>query len=594
MKKLISIIMMLIICVSAFASCGGEDVSLQEAGTYLYNLYKDDAELTPSDYDVAGLIKIGELTYNVEWSVDVKEGVTIKESETNGFFTIDVDEKTEKEIAYVLTATIKNEDGDAVTKSFNRKIPAYKVFSYAEYAAAADDSTVVVKGIITGIISKSNGSSANGLYLQDTANEGGYYIYGIKDGKDPMTDLGLKLGMTVEATGLKDTYNGLYEIIDASIEVLDKTENKVTPVDYTEILKNAEKLSDEALVGKQSILVTIKGVEITGQVTASGYYNFKLGDLETYVRISSSNNCISKDEQTAFIKTHTDNFGYVADVTGIVQLYSGNFYLIPATAETFTNMALPERSDSEKLEMELGNITITDKVTEDTVVELPLTGATYPEVKFEWTSDNACAVIDADGKLTITLPEEDATVTITLKVTVGEVTETKTFEIKVDGAATDLYIPNKAETLEAGKAYKLAMWQAQLGKYLYFNGEMSGYYFGITDKANKAVDVYVEAVDGGYRFYILGENDAKMYLEIYKNGNYVNTKLSAEPSAVFVYDEEAKTYVVDIEGTKYYLGTYGTKEDLRCSATSYITGDNANKVGDSQHVAFFATIEFVK
>ena len=89
---------------------------------------------------------------------------------------------------------------------------------------------------------------------------------------------------------------------------------------------------------------------LTAQDTASGYYKFSLGGKETYVRISSSNNCITKDEQTAFINAHTEHFGYIADVTGIVSLYSGNFYLIPATeAPALANFARPTRTDAEKI-----------------------------------------------------------------------------------------------------------------------------------------------------------------------------------------------------------------------------------------------------
>ena len=452
MKKLVSILLLLALCVTAFAACGEntkqDDTGLNEAGEYLFSLYKDEPAATPSDYDVVGKVMVGETAFTVEWTVDVTAGVTVKESSKAGFITIDVDEKTASEIAYVLTATIKSESGATVVKTFNRTVPAYNVFSYAQYAAAEDDSTVVVEGIVIGIFSKSNGSNANGLYLQDANNEGGYYVYNLTE--DPSADMGIKVGMTVNVTGIKDTYNGLYEIIDATVAIADETVKEIAPVDYTEAYTNAAALNEAALVERQSMLVTVKGVEITGQDTESGYYKFKLADKEAYVRISSSNNCISKDDIETFKKLHTDNFGYTADVTGIVQLYSGNFYLIPVTADAFANCALPERSDAEKLAMELETVTVAGVFTENTTVDLPVAGATYTEVKYAWASDNAGIVIGADGKMTVTVPEAPATATVTLTATCGAATETKTFTVSLTKLATPADVVNAAYALADG------------------------------------------------------------------------------------------------------------------------------------------------
>ena len=597
MKKLISIFMCLVLCLSVFAACGkqeggeeqggtsGDDLKL--AGDYLFSLYKDDSEATPADFDVVGRVMVDGVAYAVEWTVDVNEGVIIKTSEKNGFFTVDVDEKTETEITYTLTATVKSESGETVQKTFKRKVPAYKEFGYADYAAAENGAVVAVKGIVTGIFSKTNGSSGNGVYIQDTKNEGGYYVYGLKDGKDPEADLGLKVGMTVEVAGTKDTYNGLYEIIDASITIIeDAGIQTVAAVDYTDAMLNATALNDPALTDRQSMLVTIRGVEITGQDTSSGYYKFKLGNLETYVRISSSNNCITKDEQEAFKKLHTDNFGYTADVTGIVQLYNGNLYLIPVSADAFANCKLPERSDSEKIDMELGNVVLPDRITDNTVIELPLAGSTYSEVTYTWTSDNACAVVDG-GKLTVTLPEADATVTVTLTAKCGKETKTQTFTMLVNSASTDLYVPVAVDTPEAETAYKFALYQTELGKDLYFAGYMSGNYLATTDKADKAADVYLEAVEGGYRIYFK-EADAKKYIDVYEySAGKVGVTITDKPTCVFTHNAEIGMWVANVAGGDYYLGTYKTYDTISASKTSYI---NAENNGVSQFPCDMATL----
>ena len=134
---------MLALCVTAFAACGEntkqDDTGLNEAGEYLFSLYKDEPTATPSDYDVVGKVMVGETAFTVEWTVDVTAGVTVKESSKAGFITIDVDEKTASEIAYVLTATLT--DGtNTESLSWNHTLPAamnVDGMTYAEIVAMA-------------------------------------------------------------------------------------------------------------------------------------------------------------------------------------------------------------------------------------------------------------------------------------------------------------------------------------------------------------------------------------------------------------------------------------------------------------------------
>ena len=145
----------------------------------------------------------------------------------------------------------------------------------------------------------------------------------------------------------------------------------------------------------------------------------------------------------------------------------------------------------------------------------------------------------------------------------------------------------------AGTAYKFALVQAKLSKTLYFNGKMddSGKFFGTTENAAEAVDVYLEAAQGGYYFYFMdGTTKTYLSLEGYLDNNgkqKAAVKLTAEATTVFTYSEDAKTFIHTIGDTSFYLGTYGTYNTMSASSTYYITGEKAGDVGVSQFVSTF-------
>ena len=140
-----------------------------------------------------------------------------------------------------------------------------------------------------------------------------------------------------------------------------------------------------------------------------------------------------------------------------------------------------------------------------------------------------------------------------------------------------------------GSTYKFALTQAELGKVLFFSGEMSGNYFATTEDPTKAVDVTIEEVDGGVRLFFM-DGDTKMYLDIneYTEGK-AGVRLTAEPSATFVWNEECKVYTAEVAGAPRYLGTYNTYNTISASDIKYIAGENLGKIGVSQFPAGFGT-----
>ena len=59
MKKFLSILLILVLCLAVFVACNNKkegNTGLEDAKTYLNNLYKDKATNTPSDYEMTYIV----------------------------------------------------------------------------------------------------------------------------------------------------------------------------------------------------------------------------------------------------------------------------------------------------------------------------------------------------------------------------------------------------------------------------------------------------------------------------------------------------------------------------------------------------------
>ena len=462
--------------------------TLNSATNYLYLLYSDTVDKNHKDYDVISTLTIGNNSYNVNWTVEVTNGdpnsITVKNSTNKGFYTIDIDETTENDIFYILNATLSDENGNTSQTSFYCKVRARNLYTYNEYILAKDETWISVRGIIAGIMAKSDGDKENSLFLQDLNNEGGFYIYGLE--KDPITELNLKVGMTVEADGNKTNYNGTHELKNTQITVIDSSIKDVIPVDYTEIFKAAEKTDDANLVAKQALLVTIKGVEVTDQDIGNGYYKFKLDGVESYVRISSSSNCTTKAEAETMKANHTAKKGYTADVTGIVQIYNGAFYLIPVSADAFSNFVLGGKTLAEQITYEIGKLAIPAEVAYNKDLTLPLKGVYFAGVTLSYAVTGNCLAYDAaTGKLTVNAEATDKKGTITVTATAeGATAVTEIFEITIVEPSNIFDVLQKADGEEVTvKGIVINVKEAWNDQY----GNMS---YTIMDDAGRALYIY--------------------------------------------------------------------------------------------------------
>ena len=112
-----------------------------------------------------------------------------------------------------------------------------------------------------------------------------------------------------------------------------------------------------------------------------------------------------------------------------------------------------------------------------------------------------------------------------------------------------------AKTPEAGKAYKFAFIQPNVGTDVYYlTGEKSSYYMASTKTKAEGADFYVESANGGYYLYCM-VGGAKKYVNMVVNGTHVNGEFEDAASTVYAYDATLKTLVGTIDGVTYVFGT---------------------------------------
>ena len=584
MKRTLSLILVVVMLLGTFTSCanimslfGGNDEGLAKAQENVKLLYINKAKDTNADFEVVPQVTVGQDVYTIEWSVNVSDGVKVEKTE-DGKVWIRVNNKTEVDIPYVLTATIKASNGQTVTQTFNFNVPKFKELTWAEFAAADDDTPVVIKGVIGGIVET---SKENDLYLQD--ENGGYFVY--KLAVKP-SEQGLKVGMTVRVSGIRDTYYGVYQVADASVEIIDETIKEIPETDITEAYKNAKDLKSADLTKYQSMYVTIKGATVLGQdASDQTYFNFSLEGKKAYVRISSSTSMLTSAGETNFKKNVADHVGYSADITGFVSIYNNNIYIIPKDENAFSNFVVAERTPAEQVAFEKDLLkdkvatTITDAGTTDLVTKPQL----YTDVTISWSVSENDYVKVENNKLVVSLPDEEIKVTLTATLTQGDATDTATYEVTIAAAPT--IIPQIVTSPVANTGYKYFLKQGNINQTLYFAGVMENtYYLGTTTNPAEAVDVGFEPVEGkpGEYYLYFMDGTIKTYIVAYVGTNtstgaeVTNLKLSIhqKEANVWTFNTEHNTPVtkLTVGGTEdtYYIGSYNQFQTFSLSKISYL------------------------
>lgn len=431
MKKLLSILLVLLLCLGIMTACGGgdngnTDAALDGAVDAVEALFTSTN--TAEDYDLAGSVTVDGVTYTVTWAISNTEGVSLDGNR------VTVADKPATAIAYTLTATVADAEGNTKTATINLKVPAYvaQYNTWAEYVAAENGAALKVSGVVTAIIKDAFA----------IVNDGKAFVVAGTVAED------IKVGVTVDVEGTKAVAAGNYRITATSVKVTNATAATVTPVDYTTVFTDAEGVNAEALVANQGLLVVIKHATIGGFNSTQKNYMFSIGENETYLKVNAASG-LSNADQKVITDLHKANEGNYADITGIIQVANGNMYLVPVNTAAIANVEARVYTDAEKVALIKDAIKLDSVYALGATVTVPTAGEKGGTVA--WTSNND-AITYAEGKLTITIPNVYTEVTVTATITSGEVTEAVEYKVVLSSLENTIDVLKAAYALAAGKA----------------------------------------------------------------------------------------------------------------------------------------------
>lgn len=327
----------------------------------------------------------------------------------------------------------------------------------------------------------------------------------------------VKLAGTVEV--VFSSYNNYYlKDNTGSILVYVRAKNGITVNGETKMLKPGDK------------------VEFIGIV---GYFNGtpQITEIVSYT---------SYEEGTWKIDTPKEvTFAEIKAFTAANAPYGQYLMIRGVVASDGDYVVLKESTASDAISISLYYSTIPDKVAavKDTDTEVTIFAYYYGNSKADYTGAIRVIFAGRDGEYFV-----------------GDE------QVIIPEPSTKVIVTNP----EVGVAYNLMVIQKNLeGKELYFSGSMSGNFLATSENAYEAAKVYLEACEGGFHFYYL-EGETKKYIEVFMNDSGKNQiRVADTATTVWTFDAELQTLVTTIDGTSYYLGTYGTFTTFSSSKTSY-------------------------
>ena len=270
MKKIIAYLLVAMMCLSSLAACGNNEPeqgasNLDNAIAMIKTMYlKEKGAATPNDYVVASQVIIDGTVYKIDWTVD-NEAVKVVPGEEN--VTIDVNEKSETEVAYKLTATVK--EGDA-TKSitFDYTIPAYKgygaivdaLYALADGETLEDGAEYAIEGKVIAINTGYADGKITVTFVTSDRPDKPIQCYNLKPGA--VADVSkIEVGDTITAKGPLKNYKNTFEFNGCVLEAHTPGAGAQTFASADELLAAVEKLEvGYGIAGKQTVTGVITSI----------------------------------------------------------------------------------------------------------------------------------------------------------------------------------------------------------------------------------------------------------------------------------------------------------------------------------------------
>ena len=624
MKRILAWVLLFVMVLGMFAGCKKEEqaptttapvvdeeaITAYDAMEYLKALYPatEEAIKTPRDYDRMGIVRIGGIPFTVVWTTDLPEDQIKAVVGEDGNVVMDVNEECEADTPYVLTATITDEYGNVATNSWNCILPQkvdMVAIVKAAYALKNGESLpyeCTLVGKLTSIDTAWNPEYQNITVTMavEGAEDMPIKCYRLKgEGADK-----LQVGNIITVTGTIKNYQGTIEF-DAGC-ILDKVEKGDAQdilTDVGDILKAAYALKPGKSLGYS--------VELTGVVTEidnpydpafknisvvivmEGYKKYPI--LCYRLKGSDVENIALKDTITVvgLLKNYKGTIEFDAGCQMIKRVSGGGVAEKPSSDENKILRDAAKLKPGQKLNY---RATLTGEVVSvDTPYDSGYKNVTVT-MKVRGTKFQCYRMKGDDA----------SKVRVTDKITVTGIIENYYGKLEFGSGCTldkwvkgSRVVPIDFGPVEENKAYRMEMKLPPLGKNVYFNGKISNSHYLQTGTFEQGVDVFAERTEKkGVRFYFL-KDEVKTYIEIKMvkmtdGAKKARPQLSTEPTVYWSYMEEAGVYTVDIDGTKYYLGTYTnssgqTYETASCSSVYYITDANAPNRGKTQFYFEFVT-----
>ena len=541
-KKFLSLLFVAIFAL-VLVGCGGGNDDKARLEEQADKIYLGDLSEVNNDIKLPKYA-FGDQEFPVAWASNNEEVIKVQEYENSDkelYYQAAVTMALE-ETKVVLTATVTYKEL-TTTRTFEVTVLADEYKGYASIAAvkAQEDKEKDVSMVkFSGTVAFSTGSG-----------------FGVTDGKDTIycygSGHGRTVGEKVEVRGIWTFYNNMVQLKNSTVKVLGTDAS----FDIANIAE--EKTLTEIFAIKAESVDPVNSTRIfktkfAAKENAAGSYN-------TYRLVDPIDNSKTVDVSKYNDSTTLEEVGGLAAsgkfYEGIIIIYCSrsagsaglwDVLYVPGTAKE-VEVTL---TDAQKVAGILGDLQgAFGGKSYDANLELPTTDANYGAT-ISWASDKE-DVISSTG--VYTAPQAKTEVKLTATVTLNS--EVQTVEITVIAKAASKTVATLVTAPEVGVAYKLGIDQQGLGKMLFATGAMAGYYGATTEDHTDAIDVYLEAADGGY--YVTTTIDgAKKYICAVVSGNYINFKYEDAPNVAWVLNTEFNTITCTVEGKEVFIGTRGT------------------------------------